>query len=49
MNFEGRTTIKTNKRYIRLVAQETLGVTESLRILLPIDFETGNVVNLFQK
>ncbi len=45
----GHATIKTTMRYLRLVAQDTHGATESLGITLPREFETGNVVNLFQK
>lgn len=49
MTIVGHSTIKTTMRYLRLVAQDTQGATESLGISLPRDFDTGNVVNLFQK
>jgi integrase len=49
MTIVGHSTIKTTMRYLRLVAQDTHGATESLGITLPRDFDTGNVVNLFQR
>lgn len=49
MTIVGHSTIKTTMRYLRLVAQDTQGATESLGITLPRDYETGNVVNLFQR
>lgn len=49
MTIVGHSTIKTTMRYLRLVAQDTQGATEALGITLPRDFETGNVVNLFQR
>ena len=49
MTIVGHSTIKTTMRYLRLVAQDTQGATESLGITLPRDFDTGNVVNLFQR
>jgi len=49
MTIVGHSTIKTTMRYLRLVAQDTQGATESLGIMLPRDFDTGNVVNLFQR
>ena len=48
MKIVGHSTIKTTMRYLRLVAQDTQGATESLGIALPRDFEQENVVNLFQ-
>ncbi len=48
MKIVGHATIKTTMRYLRLVAQDTQGATESLGITLPREFDTGNVVNLFQ-
>lgn len=48
MKIVGHSTIKTTMRYLRLVAQDTQGATESLGITLPREFDTGNVVNLFQ-
>lgn len=48
MKIVGHSTIKTTMRYLRLVAQDTQGATEALGITLPREFDTGNVVNLFQ-
>lgn len=48
MKIVGHATIKTTMRYLRLVAQDTQGATESLGITLPRDFDQGNVVSLFQ-
>ncbi|MBI2522651.1 MAG: site-specific integrase [Bdellovibrio sp.] len=48
MNIVGHSTIKTTMRYLRLVAQDTQGATESLGITLPRDCDMGNVVSLFQ-
>lgn len=49
MTIVGHSTIKTTMRYLRLVAQDTLGATEALGITLPRDYETGNVFNLFKR
>jgi integrase len=47
MKIVGHATIKTTMRYLRLVAQDTQGATESLGITLPEDFDHQNVINLF--
>ena len=49
MKIVGHANIKTTMRYLRLVAQDTQGATESLGITLPKDFNNDNVVNLFQR
>lgn len=49
MKIVGYSSIKTTMKYLRLVAQDTQGATESLGIKLPQDFNYGNVVNLFQR
>jgi integrase len=48
MKIVGHASIKTTMHYLRLVAQDTQGATESLGITLPRDFNQDNVVNLFQ-
>ena len=48
MKIVGHSSIKTTIRYLRLVAQDNQGATESLEITLPQNFSFGNVVNLFQ-
>ncbi|MCT4641239.1 MAG: site-specific integrase [Bacteriovoracaceae bacterium] len=48
MKIVGHASIKTTMKYLRLVAQDTQGATESLGISLPQDFNHDNVVNLFQ-
>ena len=48
MKIVGHATIKTTMYYLRLVAQDTQGATESLEISLPREYDIANVVNLFQ-
>lgn len=48
MKIVGHSSIKTTMKYLRLVAQDTQGATESLGISLPQNFNHDNVVNLFK-
>lgn len=48
MKIVGHASIKTTMQYLRLVAQDTQGATESLGISLPRELNQDNVVNLFQ-